>query len=207
MFSRLQYISQGISAADQLMNIERALEAGTKWIQLRFKSATSDIELQEVAIMTKALCTRYNATFIVNDHPHVAKAVLASGVHLGLKDIAVRDCRKILGNDIIGGTANTFEDVIQRVEEGCDYIGVGPYRYTTTKENLSPVIGLQGFRTILDKCKLNNISVPIYAVGGILLEDVEHLINAGVYGIAVSGLITNHENRKVLLENLNQLLS
>lgn len=207
MYSRLQYISQGISASDQLANIASALEAGTNWIQLRFKSASSELELLDVAVKARAMCNEYSATFIVNDHPHIAKKVFADGVHLGLKDMRVEECRKIVGDIIIGGTANTFVDILQRVDEGCNYIGVGPYRYTTTKENLSPVIGLEGYKVIMDSCKASNVAIPIYAVGGIQFDDITELIQAGVYGIAASGLITNHPDKKGLLQNINALLT
>lgn len=205
MFSKLQYISQGATATEQLQNIEAALDAGCSWVQLRFKNA-EEIELFSVAESVKKICLSYKATFIINDHPSVAKAVGANGVHLGLTDLSIAEAVAIVGNEkIIGGTANTLEDVLQRVEEGCSYIGLGPFRFTTTKEKLSPILGLQGYEKIVDALKRKNIHVPIYAVGGILSEDIAPILNTGVYGVAVSGTITHHPNKKALINEINAI--
>lgn len=206
MFSKLQYISQGATASEQLYNIQQALEAGCNWIQLRFKNAT-DNDISALAAEVKKICTKYTATFIINDHPHIAKAVDADGVHLGLSDLPINEAKKIVGTDkIIGGTANTLEHVLQRVEEGCNYIGLGPLRFTTTKEKLSPVLGLQGYKKIMDALAERQIQIPVYAIGGIVLEDIEAIMQTGVYGVAVSGIITHHPDKKLLMQQLNTFL-
>jgi thiamine-phosphate pyrophosphorylase len=206
MHSKLQYISQGDTAQAQLQNIQQALDAGCQWIQLRFKQCSPGIR-QEVAEQAKTNCEQYNATFIVNDHIDIAKAVNADGVHLGLNDTPVTHARKILGpHKIIGGTANTLEDVFQRVGEKCDYVGVGPFRFTDTKEKLSPVLGLIGYQNIMTSLEAHNIRIPIYAIGGILADDLEALVSCGVYGVAISGMITRHENKIEIIQLLNQKL-
>lgn len=206
MFTKLQYISQGTTAEAQLENITAALNAGCQWIQLRFKNAGDD-ERQTVARQVKEWCAAFEATFIINDHPHLARAVDAHGVHLGLQDMPVGEARQIIGAEkIIGGTANTFEDVAQRYREGCNYVGVGPFRFTTTKEKLSPVLGAEGYASILQKIKEKGIQLPLYAIGGITTDDVETLVQAGIYGIAVSGIVTYSTNKKQLIEQLNALL-
>lgn len=205
MFSKLQYISQGVTEKEQLQNIETALDAGCSWIQLRFKNA-QEIELFSLAESIKKICLSYNATFIINDHPLVAKAVDANGVHLGLTDMSIREAVAIVGEEkIIGGTANTLEDVLQRVEEGCSYIGLGPFRFTITKEKLSPILGLQGYQKIAEALKQQNIHIPIYAIGGILLEDITPILSTGIYGVAVSGTITHHPNKKALINEINAI--
>jgi thiamine-phosphate pyrophosphorylase len=205
MLHKLQYISQGATAKAQLKNMQQALDAGCNWVQLRYKYAGED-ELKMIAGKAKDLCTRYSATFIINDHPHIAQEVDADGVHLGLHDMPVAAARKIVGNKIIGGTANTFEDVAQRYQEGCTYVGVGPFRFTVTKEKLSPILGVEGYASILEKLASQNISIPMYAIGGITLGDVETLMQTGVYGIAVSGIITNGADKKQMVQQLNSLL-
>lgn len=206
MFSKLQYISQGATADEQLNNIQQALEAGCNWIQLRFKNGT-DNDISALAAEVKKICTKYSATFIINDHPHIAKAVDADGVHLGLSDLPINEAKKIVGTDkIIGGTANTLEHVLQRVEEGCNYIGLGPLRFTTTKEKLSPVLGLQGYKKIMDALAERQIQIPVYAIGGIVLEDMQAIMQTGVYGVAVSGIITYHPDKKLLMQQLNTFL-
>ena len=206
MFSKLQYISQGETAAMQLKNIKEVLDAGCGWVQLRFKN-TEEYVLRTTAEEVKKICDTYGATFIINDHPLIAKAADADGVHLGLTDMLIKEAIKILGiYKIIGGTANTLQDVLQRVEEGCSYIGLGPFRFTTTKEKLSPVLGLQGYKKIMDELKQRNIEIPMYAIGGIVTEDISSILQTGVYGLAVSGIITHHPNKKELVKEINEYM-
>jgi thiamine-phosphate pyrophosphorylase len=205
MLNRLQYISQGETPSAQLGNISQALDGGCKWIQLRFKNATV-CEITYTAAHAKTKCTAYGATLIINDHASVAKTVEADGVHLGLTDMTVADAMKILGPDkLIGGTANTLWDVVKRAEEGCHYVGLGPLRFTPTKEKLSPVLGIQGYQAILSCLEHRGACIPIYAIGGIVLDDVPSLLQTGIYGVAVSGLITHHPDKQQLIAQFNSL--
>lgn len=190
MYSKLQYISQGNTIEAQLYHIHQALDSGCDWIQLRFKNGNSK-ELFTLAEAVKILCEEYLATFIINDKVDLALQINADGVHLGLNDMRIKDARALLGHHkIIGGTANTLEDVLRRTAENCDYIGLGPFRYTTTKENLSPILGLEGYQNCLNQMKMQNIDIPVYAIGGIQLKDVTPLMETGIHGIAVSGLLS-----------------
>ena len=173
MYSRLQYISQGETSEAQMTNIKNALNAGCDWIQLRFKQE-DELSNNYFAEKVKAECESYYAGLIINDFAYIAKRVDADGVHLGLGDASVNDARAIVGPDkIIGGTANTLEHVLQRFSERCDYIGLGPYRFTETKSKLSPILGIEGYKRITDKLSEMGVSIPIYAIGGIVLEDIE----------------------------------
>jgi thiamine-phosphate pyrophosphorylase len=192
--SSLHYITQDTDAYTHPQLAERACIAGVEWVQLRIKDKP-DAEVLMLAKQTKAICDKYNATLIINDKVHIAKAINAGGVHLGKNDMDVAEARKIVGNDfIIGGTANTFEDIKKLYNDGVDYIGLGPFRFTTTKKNLSPVLGLEGYQKIIEQCNRNNINIPIIAIGGITTEDVDDIYSCGVYGIAVSGAITFSKN-------------
>jgi thiamine-phosphate pyrophosphorylase len=205
MLPKLQYISQGETAALQLRNIQNALEAGCRWIQLRFKNAQPE-ELKIIAEKAKALCAAYNAIFIVNDHPTLARAVNADGVHLGLNDMPVEEARAIVGSKIVGGTANTFDDVKQRYIDGCDYVGLGPFSFTTTKEKLSPILGLIGYAAVLEKMRQQGLTIPVYAIGGILPEHVDAIMQIGAHGIAVSGVITHAaDSRQIVTQLINSL--
>lgn len=201
MSDKLQYISQGSTAEAQLHNIQNALTIGCKWIQLRWKTISKE-EFMPVAQQVKEWCKEHNATFIINDYVDWAKEVNADGIHLGLDDTHIEEARKFLGeNKIIGGTANTYEHVLQRIEEGCDYIGLGPFKFTTTKENLSPILGLEGYKNIIEKLNSEGKQAKIYAIGGIEQEDIQPLMETGIYGIAVSGLITHSnlsDKRKII---------
>lgn len=189
---KIQYISQGNTEKEQLENIQNVLSAGAQWIQLRWKNASEEAFLS-LAFQIKKCCQMYGATLIINDHPHIAWAVDADGVHLGLEDSTVLEARKLLGiSKIIGGTANTYEDVIQRIHEKCDYIGLGPFQFTATKEKLSPVLGIQGYQQIFEKLNHQKLQVPpIFAIGGIDQKSLHDLQKTGVYGFACSGELTH----------------
>lgn len=200
MFEKIQYISQGETLEEQLANICKALDAGCKWIQLRYKNKSLE-EVLFLAKMVQKICRAYDAKLIINDHVQVAWQINADGVHLGLEDISVKEARTLLKeNKIIGGTANTLEDVLKRVNEKCDYIGLGPYRFTVTKEKLSPILGIEGYEAILNELEKRNIDIPIYAIGGLEEDDFEKLEETGVFGVAVSGLITHHKNPEILFK-------
>ncbi|WP_426476335.1 thiamine phosphate synthase [Chryseobacterium sp. CBSDS_008] len=202
---KLQYISQGNTIQEQEFHIRKALDNGIKWVQVRWKNAPEN-ELINLCEVSKQLCSEYQSVCIINDYVQIAKEIDADGVHLGLNDSAIEEARLILGeNKIIGGTANTLSDVIQRINESCDYIGLGPLRFTTTKEKLSPVLGFEGYQKIIDGLSEQSIDIPkIFAIGSVGLEDILPLQEIGIYGVAISGLITKqpsiiNELKKVMI--------
>jgi len=204
MLERLQYISQGLTLAEQKNNILKALDAGATWIQIRWKQADEQDFLQ-LAQEIKQVCEQFAAKCIINDHVKLAKELDVDGVHLGLTDCGIADARLLLGSKkIIGGTANSLEDVLGRIAEQCDYIGLGPYKHTHTKQKLSPLLGLAGYENIINQIRQQGLpSVPIFAIGGISsLEDIQNLLQTGVYGIAVSGLVTQTPNIISSIKNL-----
>lgn len=206
MYHKLQYISQGTTSNEHLKNIQEALNAGCLWIQLRMKNCSQE-EIETTANNVKSLCDKHKAVFIMNDNVAIAKKCKADGVHLGLSDISVTEARNALGDDkIIGGTANTLEDVLQRINEKCNYIGLGPFRFTNTKDKLSPILGLEGYKTIVSQLNETQLQTPVYAIGGVLADDVESIINTGIYGVAVSGIITKAENKTQIVEQFNNTL-
>ena len=207
MNDKIQYISQGNSYEEQYSAIEQVLDAGCTWLQLRYKN-TSAREVLWLAAAVRKITENYNCKLIINDYPVIAKEVDADGIHLGLNDMPVVLARDIIGQDkIIGGTANTITDVLQRQSEGCDYIGLGPFSFTATKEKLSPILGLEGYKTIMEQLKEKNITIPIVAIGGIEQEDVSAILQTGIYGVALSGLIKRHPQKKELFNQLYMLCS
>jgi thiamine-phosphate pyrophosphorylase len=206
MYPKLQYISQGHSAAEHLKNVNEALDAGCTWIQLRIKNGIP-LEIEEAATKVRELCDKYKATFILNDHVAIAKKCKADGVHLGLDDMPVETARKILGNDqVIGGTANTIAHVLKRINEKCDYIGLGPFRFTNTKEKLSPILGLNGYSAVVSQLNETQKKIPIYAIGGVTESDIGEILLTGIYGVAVSGIITNAADKRSMVEQFNTTL-
>ena len=185
----LQYISHFTPQISYAEGIRMALEGGCRWIQLRMKDAPAE-EIIACAEEVLPLCRRHGAKFLLDDHVELVRQLGADGVHLGKNDMPVDEARKILGPDIIiGGTANTIEDIIRLHKQGADYIGCGPFRFTTTKKNLSPILGLDGYKSIVLKMKELGIDLPIVAIGGITVEDIPTVMGTGVSGIALSGAI------------------
>ena len=166
-----------------------ALEAGCKWIQLRMKDVAVET-VRQLAEELKKACENRHALLIIDDYVEVAREVKADGVHLGKNDMPIEEARKLLGEGfIIGGTANTFENVKRHYEAGADYLGIGPFRFTTTKKNLSPVLGLEGYRNIKQQMIEADIILPAVAIGGITVEDIPAILATGIEGIAMSGAI------------------
>ena len=154
----------------------------------------SDALLEETAITVQRMCREYGATFIIDDDVLLAKRIGADGVHLGKGDMPIVKARDILGAEaIIGGTINTFEDVATYLHGAPDYCGCGPFRYTTTKQNLAPILGADGYREVIGKMREQDIEIPLIAIGGIGKADISLLMACGVDGIAISGSIINAE--------------
>lgn len=187
MISKLHYITQGKTPEEHLINLEKACMAGADWVQLRLKNMDVDVILK-TAKKAREITSKYQTKLIINDHYKIAKKINADGVHLGKNDECPLIARGFLGTSfIIGGTANTVEDCRVLINKKVDYIGLGPYQFTKTKENLSPILGVSGYQKIIENLKTKT---PIIAIGGIRLQDVTAIINTGIYGIAVSCEIT-----------------
>lgn len=185
----VQFITHSFSSIGYEESAMLALRGGCRWIQLRMKNF-SDTEVEPIALRLKTVCKEMNATFILDDRVELCKKIEADGVHLGRNDMPVGEAREYLGHAfIIGGTANTVDDIRRLKREGADYVGCGPFRFTTTKEKLSPIIGLDGYKAIMEQLEREEIRIPVCAIGGIQVEDVPAILSTGVQGIAVSGAV------------------
>lgn len=203
---KIYYISQGATPKEHLQNIKSRVDAGVDWVQLRIKEGEKK-DILEVALKAQRYCREKQVVFIVNDSLEVAHTIDADGVHLGKEDESPEKARQLLGSKkIIGGTANTWEDCQKLIRQKVDYIGLGPFRFTTTKKKLSPILGLEGYRNILKKIKENNIKIPVVAIGGITLEDVAKIKKTGVCGIALSGFLHQSPDLKSTVRKLQSLL-
>ena len=181
--STLHYITTNPEAA------ELACQGGARWVQLRVKNQPYAL-WKQLALDTQAVTRRYGATLLINDNPRLAQEIGADGVHVGQADMPPAEARQMLGAKfIIGGTANTFADVQRHVAAGVDYVGLGPFRFTSTKEKLSPILGLAGYTDIMRQCRAAGLTVPVVGIGGITLDDVSALLATGLHGVAVSGAI------------------
>lgn len=203
----LQFVSHYTEKYTYLDSIRMALDGGCRWVQLRMKNATDD-DMRPVAMEAQRMCREAGATFIIDDHVMLVKELHADGVHLGKKDMPIAEARTLLGSDcIIGGTANTFEDVKAHSEAGADYIGCGPFRFTTTKKGLSPVLGIEGYKDIVGKMKADGIDLPIVAIGGITEDDIPEIMQTGVTGIALSGTVLHADDPAEEMARLLEIMN
>ena len=201
----IQFISHSNERCSYLDGIRLALEGGCKWVQLRMKDAP-DEQIAQLGVQARGLCDRYGAKLILDDRVNLVAKTGADGVHLGKNDMPIAQAREILGpGKIIGGTANTFEDIVAHWKSGADYIGCGPFRFTTTKKNLSPILGLEGYRDIVARMKDAGITLPLVAIGGITAEDIPAILETGVDGIAVSGTVLRAEDPAAEMAKLIEL--
>ncbi len=198
---KLHYITQGKSPQDHLDNIQKACTSGAELVQLRLKGI-SENKILKTALKAREITGHFQTRLIINDYCKIAKEVKADGVHLGKHDTCPLEARKLLAPwQIIGGTANTLEDGETLIKKKVDYIGLGPFRFTSTKKNLSPVLGNIRYKAILNELKTKT---PVIAIGGITTDDVNSILQTGIYGIAISGEITRDFNKiKVFHKLLN----
>ena len=208
----LQFITHYTEKYSYTDSAKIALEGGCRWIQLRMKDVSEAI-LEHHALIIQEMCKEYGATFIIDDNVHLVKKINADGVHLGKNDMPITEARRILGDDfIIGATVNTFEDIL-KITNGLsstansqrpmvNYFGCGPFRFTQTKQKLSPILGIEGYKEIVKKKLEQNIDIPIVAIGGITNADTPHILETGIDGIALSSSILKAENPIEEMKNI-----
>lgn len=187
----LQFITNNPDKYSVAEQVQMAIEGGCRWIQLRMKDA-SDEEVRQVALELIPMCQENDTFLIIDDRVELVNELRVSGVHLGKDDMDPLKARELLGpHAIIGITANAAGDILKYKGKDVDYVGLGPLRFTTTKKNLSPEIGIDGYKAIVDEVRAAGVELPIVAIGGITLDDVAPIMQTGVNGIAVSGAIVN----------------
>jgi len=202
----LQFITHATEQYTYFESAQVALEGGCRWIQLRMKNSSLEV-MQHTALQVQELCKSYQATFILDDQVELAKRIGADGVHLGLNDTPIAEARHYLGADfIIGATVNQFAELQQHEKNGADYIGCGPFRYTSTKKLLSPLLGLEGYQKILHAMKKHHCPLPLVAIGGIQSSDILELKSIGISHIAVSGGILNASDPQKETQTILNLL-
>lgn len=197
---KLHYITQGDSPKQILENVQKACTSGTELVQLRYKNV-SEKKFLKLAEEVIKITSHFQTRLIINDHYKVAKTIKADGVHLGPSDVSPTIARKHLYTwQSIGGTANTLQDCEALIAQDVDYISLGPFRFTDTKSELGPILGLEGYTAIMDEL---NTTTPVVGVGGINTADIEAILKTGISGVAVSTEITKNFDS---IKTFNQLL-
>ncbi len=190
-FNPLLYLvtdSSGLDEKDFLNRIEQALKGGVTLLQLREKEK-SGLEFYNLALKVKKIADFYNVPLIIDDRVDIALAANADGVHLGQSDIPVFEARKMLGNDkIIGASTKTVEQAEKAEKDGADYLGVGAIFPTTTKviTVITPV------KTLDEICR--NVKIPVAAIGGLNIGNINVLKNVPISGICVVSAIMKSKN-------------
>ena len=203
----LQFITNTNCNVPLEAQVAAALDGGCRWVQLRMKDASDD-EIRRVVSVIKPMCDQMEAFLILNDRVNLAKELEVSGVHVGKEDMSPSEARAILGaGAVIGVTVNTFEDVLRAATCDIDYVGIGPYRHTTTKKNLAPILGKEGISAICRQMDEKGIEIARVAVGGIGIDDILPLMECGVNGVAVSGAIANAKDMAAATSELVRLLN
>lgn len=161
--------------------VAMAVAAGVHTVQVRVAKTSTDREALAVARQVSATCRENGVTCLVNDRVDVALAADADGVHLGADDLPVAVARRILGDHaLIGATARDPLTARRAQDDGADYLGVGPFRATRTKDGLPAPIGFAGVSAVAAA-----VEIPVLAVGGIVAGDLPGLLSAGAHGAAV----------------------
>ena len=181
--------------------IEEAIKGGVKIVQLREKNISTK-DFYEKALKVKEICKNYGALFIINDRLDIAQAIGADGVHLGQSDMPIEKAREILKDKfLIGATARNVEEAKRAELSGADYIGSGAIFGTNTKDNAKK-LEMEELKKIVASVK-----IPVFAIGGINIDNVGILKNIGLQGIcAVSGILSEKDCKKavdIMLKNFN----
>lgn len=193
---KLQFITHDIEQHTHIEQAQIACEAGAKWIQYRCLTKTDDELLEDINVIAE-ICDDWGATLIVTDHIHLNGKADIQGFHIEDLDADFKQLREELGEAItIGGSSNTVEGLLRIAAEGADYAGFGPFKVTTTKPNNAPLLGIEGYAKAMNVLKQQNIDLPVLGVGGVTLDDIDHLMKTGIFGIAASSAINQAENMR-----------
>lgn len=179
-----------------------AAKSGADIIQFRDKNLSTSGML-DTAIEIRNICRKAGVTFIVNDRVDIALLSDADGVHLGIEDIPIDEARKVLGrNKIIGGTAHNLREAINAERDGADYIGFGHIYKTSSKKKFSKPKGILYLKKII-----SNTKIPVMAIGGIGIGNIDEVISAGTHGVAVINSVVCSENPALATRKLKERFS
>lgn len=201
--SKFHYLTQDLPHRSHLEQAKIACEAGANWIQYRCLTKQKD-ELLAEAQQIASLCDEWGATFLITDHYHLLPEADIQGVHIEDMQADFRAIRQAIGEDkTLGASANSLDDILRIADSGVvDYIGCGPYAVTFTKPNDYPLLGTEGYKLIIDEMKSRGIEIPLIAVGGITIDDIEKILDTGVTGIAVSAAVNLAEDPGLALKTV-----
>jgi thiamine-phosphate pyrophosphorylase len=191
---QLHFITHDLNTLSHVEQARIVCEAGGKWIQYRCLTKDDDALLADINEIA-TICDDWGATLIVTDHIQMQGKADIQGFHIEDMNADFLKIRAQVGEACtIGGSSNTIEGLLRLAKEGVDYAGFGPFAHTDTKPNSYPHLGVQGYEQAMLKLKEMQVNLPVLAVGGVTINDVEALMQTGIFGIAVSSAINQAED-------------
>jgi thiamine-phosphate pyrophosphorylase len=184
--SKFHYLTQDLPGRSHIEQAQIACAAGANWLQYRCLTKSDDELIPEINQVAD-ICDEWGATLILTNHYHLLDKVDVQGVHIEDMDADLQAIRAQIGEDkTLGASATNIKRLLSLQAIGAaDYCGYGPFAHTTTKPNDKPLLGIEGYELL----QRHQVALPIIAVGGIKVNDVEPLINTGIYGVAVSSAV------------------
>ena len=200
--SKFHYLTQDLPDRSHIKQVMIACEAGANWIQYRCLTKPDDELIDEINEIAE-ICDEWGATLILTNHYHLLERVDAQGVHIEDFDADFKAIRLIIGDEKTLGTSATNIVRLKNVQASgvVDYCGYGPFAHTDTKPNNEPLLGFEGYRELQQQPE---IDIPVIAVGGIQITDVDKLIETGVYGVAVSAAVNLAVNPAAAVKEIYQ---
>lgn len=191
---KLHYITHDIEGLSHVEQARIICEAGGKWIQ--YRCLTKDdaallVDINQIA----SICDDWGATLIVTNHTHLQGQADIQGFHIEDMNADFLSIRAEVGEACtLGGSSNTIEGLLRLAKEGVDYAGFGPFGHTDTKPNDYPHLGVEGYDLATQKLRELQVELPVLAVGGVKIDDVDALMQTGIFGIAASSAINQAED-------------
>jgi thiamine-phosphate diphosphorylase len=180
---------------------EEALEGGVTMLQLRYKGKNMR-EFLKLARQIRKICLPFQVPLIINDRLDIALAAGAEGAHVGQEDLPAQEARQILGPDrILGVSATCLKEAEEAERTGASYIGLGSIFSTSSKADAGRPIGAEVIAEVS-----RAIRIPVVAIGGIHLGNVEEVIRRGASGVAVISAIMHAQDSKEAARKMKQAI-
>lgn len=204
--SNFHFITNDLPGKTHVAQVQIACEAGARFVQYRCLTKEDKDLIPEINTIAE-ICDDWGTTLIITDHYHLLPQLDVQGVHIEKMTADFERIREEIGEGkTLGASANTFADILRIAESPVDYISCGPFSTTNTKPNKYPLVSIETYRLIVDQMNACKINIPVLAVGGVQLSDVEKLLSTGIYGVAVSAAVNVAEDPGNAVKEFRKLL-
>ncbi|MBQ0139015.1 MAG: thiamine phosphate synthase [Kurthia sp.] len=196
----IYFIMGSQNSKEPIETLEKALQAGITCFQLREKGEgrLTGIAYENFAKACQKMCRAYRVPFIVNDDVELALKIEADGIHVGQDDTAITEIRALAKDKIVGVSVHNEQELTFAIQQGADYVGIGPIYSTKSKLDAKPPAGLN----FLSMARRQYSDFPIVGIGGIDESNARHVRSRGADGIAVISVICESPDIKYTIKNL-----